>query len=222
MSLAIKDCMLLKVSTGYKASNLREFREAFFKVPDASFRYHFLGRYMRLRSYNTCMLDEFHNDFAAWAWEGLRDQTLAERMDAVDLFQITDMQALRQALMDRVDERIEENDQLYWAIADRVFYFLSSRMVVLDTGLAVQTPEQLYELIPELSAGSIFYHLIDARLRNDDGKDDFSAWLHERGVGQSYQCRCIESLSPGVLSLSEYRRTLTDLVFVQNVLGGRG
>jgi hypothetical protein len=61
-----------------------------------------------------------------------------------------------------------------------------------------------------MSLGSIFYHFIDARQRNQDGVDDFRNWL--MGFGGKYEALCqqIKCIDPYFAPLSRLRDELTD------------
>ena len=72
-----------------------------------------------------------------------------------------------------------------WAKADQQFYFLKSQIVVFDTGMRFDYPDQLLPHILSFSTGSIYYHFIDARNRTDERVDDFSSWV--TGLNDDYK-----------------------------------
>jgi hypothetical protein len=62
----------------------------------------------------------------------------------------------------------------------------------------------LRDMMPRLSASSVFYHFIDARRRLPDAVDDFRAWL--RGFGDEYN-----DLMTSLSEVDPYFETLTEL-----------
>ena len=200
MTFIIKDCALIPISTGLRASNLSEFKLALASAPAACIYHHFWGALLQPRFDDP----EFKNDFAVWVYRDVHDEALAESLAIIDPADYTDPDALRSELIELVEERVEQKEWLGWIPASKPFYFVRSQIVVFDTARRAETVAELAEVLPELSPGSIFYHLIDARRRGPIGYDDFSAWV--QGLGEEY--------SPLLVRLAEidpYFGRLTDL-----------
>ena len=211
----IKDCALLVIATGKSAQNLRELRDNLITIDPGSIYYHFWGTLLRPRFDDP----EYNNDFAAWVRHNLHDGILAERLGVVDPSEFNEIDDLRHELIDLIEERLDESEVVLWTKADQQFYFLRSQIVVFDTRKSIYTPEELVNIIPQLSIGSIFYHFIDAKRRTPEKRDDFRAWLS--GFGETY-ADIIEELGaidPFFSSLTQLRRMLS-LIF-QNMLGDR-
>ena len=213
----IRDCSLIAKATGRRAQNLRELRDGLATIEARSIYYHFWGRLLRPR------LDdpEFHNDFASWARHELHDTTLAERLAVVDPSDHPDLDELRQELIDICEDRLDEREVIPWASHDAQFYFLTAEIVVFNTGIEVQQPGELAEIIPRLSRGSIFYHAIDARRRNEQSMDDFRVWL--QGLDHPASDELAERLAaidPFAGTLAELRDSLAQ-VFDRHVVGGK-
>lgn len=177
----VKDCALITLSTGIKVQNLKEFRDALENLPLASIEHHFWGRLLRPQFDEP----EYNNDFASWAYRGLHDKTLAERLSMTLPTDFASLEQLRLELVDTVEQRLDECEMIPWARADQQFYFLHSQIVVFDTGLRFDQPVDLVAYLQSLSTGCIYYHFIDARSRTEQRCDDFSAWL--AGFGDRYQ-----------------------------------
>ncbi len=154
---------------------------------------------------------EYQNDFAVWAYHGLHDRFLAERLALVDPTDFDDLEDLRRELIEIIEERLDENELVSWTAAHQQFQFIRSQIVVFDTGIRISEPEELKELIPQLTVGSVFYHFVDARGRTANKNDDFSEWL--MGFGDSYDelVEQIASLDPYFKSLTELRSQLRDI-----------
>lgn len=203
----IRDCTLVTMATGYRAQNLREFRDGLTAVPEISVYHHFWGRFLEPQFDEP----EYNNDFAAWIYHGLHDKALAERLSVLDPTEFEDIEALRQELLERVEDRLDEFEFIPWARADQMFHFVKSQIVVLDTGREILDPPGLPEAVAEMTLGSIFYHFIDARRRTEEKIDDFSAWLV--GWGQTYEQlrQRLMTIDPYFSSLKELRRELFEL-----------
>ncbi len=206
----IRDCALVSMATGIRVQNLREFRDGLLESHADSIYHHFWGRLLQPRFDEP----EYNNDFAAWAYHGLHEKALAERLSVVDPSGFDAIDDLRAELVEIVEERLDESELVPWARADQQFYFLRSQIVVLDTGIRVHHPAELAPLLQDLSPGTIFYHFIDARRRTPDRSDDFSAWLEGFGEPCAALKEQIQGIDPYFSSLKEIRRILADMFSV--------
>ncbi len=204
---AVRDCALISLATGLKAQNLREFCDILQRVPLESIEHHLWGRLLQPRFDEP----EYNNDFASWAYHGLHDKTLAERLSMVVPTDFADQEALRQELIEVLEERLDQCEMVPWAKKDQQFHFLRSQIVVFDSGLRFSRPVDLIPYLAHLSTGSVYYHFIDARNRTTDRCDDFSAWL--AGCGPAYQPlrERLCGVDPYFSSLQNLRQIVTAL-----------
>ncbi len=121
------------------------------------------------------------------------------------------MEAIRQELVELIEERLDESESAHWLPAARQFEFLRSQMVVFDTHRRLKKPADLAGQIQEMSTGSIFYHFIDARSRGPEGGDDFRVWLTSYGAEHLDLCAQLAAIDPFFSSLSQIRQELADL-----------
>lgn len=204
---AVKDCALIAIATGRRAASIRELRDIVLDINPGSIYYHFWGGIIQPRFEER----EYNNDFAGFVRHGLHDAVLAERLAMLDPTYYQDTEMLRQELVELIDERMDEAEYLLWVRSEDPFEFIRSQIVVFDTGLRVKAAEELAELVPTLSANSIFYHFIDARRRLEEGGDDFRYWLTCFGDTYDDLRMALEQLDPYFVSLSELRRQLGEL-----------
>jgi hypothetical protein len=204
---AVHGCALLAIATGRRAQTLRELRDHVAAVDPACIYYHFWGDLLR-PSFDE---PEFANDFASWARHGLHDHRLAERLGVIDPTDFPDLEALRQEVVDVIEERLDEGELVPWSKADQQFHFLRSQIVIFDLKTRIRKPSRLADIVPRMSAGSIFYHFIDARRRTDFNLDDFRAWLW--GFGDAYKPLIDEigTLDPYFSSIAQLRADLSGL-----------
>jgi hypothetical protein len=213
----VKDCALLNIATGQKAQNLREMINQLPDLSVGSIYHHFWGGLLRHR------FDEpqYNNDFAEWVRYGLQDRILAERLSIINPATCADMECLRQELLEAMEQRLDETEIISWSELDKQFYFVSSQILVFDTGETIGAPEQLGEAVSKMSVGSLFYHFIDARRRSPEMMDDFRSWL--RFFGDDYEdlCSQLATVDPYFSPLAELRTELANLFthYFQGVSG---
>ena len=177
---AVMDCSLMIVALGRSAQTLRELRDHIAAVPPQSISHHFYETLLRPAFDDP----EYRNDFALWTRRQLHDSRLAERLGVIDPIDYADIEPLRLQILEVIEDRLAEVDDVPQVERGREFHFLQSRFVVFDTGIRVANPAELARRIEHMSTGSVFFHFIEARRRPPFRVDDFSAWL--RGWGPDY------------------------------------
>lgn len=201
---AVKDCALIAIATGRRAQNLKELRDNLAVIGLDSVYYHFWGNLLVPRFENP----EYNNDFADWARHGLHDNTLAERLGVIDPTECPDLEALRQELIDVMEQRLDETELRPNSRPDRQFVFMRAQIVVFDTRRRARSPEELARLVPNMSGSSVFYHFIDAHRRSPEGKDDFHAWLALYGARYADLMALLAGVDPYFSTLAELRQQL--------------
>ncbi len=204
----IRDCTLVMLATGKHAQNLKEFRDCLQDVHPDSVYHHFWGRLLQPRFDEP----EYNNDFASWANHGLHDKILAERLSVVDPTDSEDIEGLRNEVLEVVEDRLDEKEFIPWASADQQFHFIKSQIIVLDTGVEIDTPDELAEAIKSMTSGSIFYHFIDGRRRNPQHCDDFSDWLNKLGTAYEHTKSQISDIDPYFSSLRWLRHQIIEIL----------
>lgn len=178
MPFTVKDCALITRMAGVdNAINLRELRERLLNCPVECLFHHFCETVIR----PTFDDPEFRNDFAVWAARDLQDRVLAEQLGIINPYEYTDFEDLRHTVIEIIDDRLSEMHYIPWVKQGNDFRFMRAVTVVFDTGLQLETPEDLVSSLSELSLGSIYYHYVEARRRTENHTDDFTAWLTEFG-----------------------------------------
>ena len=113
----------------------------------------------------------------------------------------TDTEDLRRKLIEVVELSLEENKSSINTKEGEQFQFIRSEIVVFDTEHTISKPEELMELLPNLSLGSIYFHFIDSKKRSDD----ISSWLSLFGDEDKGLTQQISKLDPYFFTLSELR-----------------
>lgn len=203
-AFSVKDCALIAISTGRRAHNLRELCKHLASVSVDSVYYHFWGGLIQARFDER----EYNNDFASWARHALHDAPLAERLAVLDPTDFEDLDDLRRELLELMEVRLDESESLHWMRATGPFEFIRSQIVIFDTRHRIQSPDQLAEVLPHLSTGSVFYHFIDARRRVPDRVDDFRRWLAAFGERYAPLRDRLAGVEPYFSSMTEIRERL--------------
>ena len=204
---AVKDCALIAISTGRHARNLRELAMHLADVHVGTLYHHFWGGRMQ-PSFDE---PEFQNDFAGWVRHAIHDYELAERLGILDPTNFPSLEALRSEMLDLIDERLGSTDHPQWALADQPFSFIRSQIVIYDTHIRITEPKEFRKYAPAFSAGSVYYHFIDARRREPVGVDDFRAWLTEFGGEYDFVRARLEAVDPYFRSLSALKERLAHI-----------
>ena len=193
----IKDCAILNIATGVRAKNLKELRDQLLTIHPESIFYHFWAKKLR----SSFEKPEYNNDFASWTYSNLHDIKLAERLSLINPGMLSDTEDLRRKLIEVVELSLEENKSSINTKEGEQFQFIRSEIVVFDTEHTISKPEELMELLPNLSLGSIYFHFIDSKIRSDD----ISSWLSLFGDEDKGLTQQISKLDPYFFTLSELR-----------------
>jgi len=207
-SFRVFDCAPVFIATGIRAFTLREMTESLHVVHSGSIQHHFWGRLLR----PVIEEPEYSNDFAAWMGRELRDKVLAERLSVVYPTDYTDVEELRLGIIDIIEDRLYEDILSHTVTARQPFHFLRSQLVVFDTETRIGDPSELGGAVNGMSEGSIFYHFVEARRRNEKRCDDFSAWLESKAGDYHQLCVDLTAIDPYFSSLGEIRDRLENLL----------
>jgi hypothetical protein len=204
----VRNCSLARIATGERASSLLELREKLMTVDENCIYYHFWGGRMNPQFIHT----QNHNDFASWIYHRLNDHILAEKLSIIDPMEFDNQELLRQEVLETIERRLDNYEFIFYTKKEDQFHFVRSSIVVFDSILCIQKPEDLPKIISQLSPGIIFYHFIDARVRTADKTDDFSVWLKMFGDKYSGLIEGIQAIDPYFLSLTQLRDELTHVI----------
>jgi hypothetical protein len=203
----VKDCALLTRMSGIQpAFNLRELRDRIASChPDVL--YHHFCETVLVPSFD---YPDYRNDFAVWARWRLGDQVLSERLGMIDPYLYTSMEELRSAALEIIDERLSEVTMVPWARPGHEFFFMQAVTVVFDTGERISHPDELADVVPRMTNGSIYFHVLEARRRLPGGVNDFTGWLEGYEGNWNHYIQAIQAIDVTFHSLSEIRQELAE------------
>lgn len=204
----IQDCTLLAKTSGVPpAINLRELRQRLATCRQDVLYHHFCETPL-VPSFDN---PDSRNDLAVWALLQLGDRVLAERLGIINPYIYTDLEKLRELVLDILDERISEVPFVPSCQHGGELFFTEAITVVFDTGGRISLPEELPAAIGAMTNGSIYYHFLEARRREPVGCDDFSAWL-SCFPDQEDWCKALHDVDFAFYTLSELRTALVKLL----------
>jgi Family of unknown function (DUF5752) len=204
----VKSCSLASIATGHQASSLLELRDKLMIVDESCIYHHFWGARLNPQFIHP----QNHNDFANWIYSRLHDHVLAEKLSIIDPTELKNLEALRQEVLEAIENRLDDYEFILWIKKEDRFHFIRSTIIIFDSVFTLRKPEDLPNLIGILPPSSIFYHFIDARTRTSERMDDFSAWLKIFGSQYDPLIKKFQSIDPYFLSLTQLQSELSDLI----------
>jgi hypothetical protein len=209
------DCALVAtMGNVLPAMNLRELLHRIQNCSPECLFHHFFETVLR----PTFDDPEFKNDFAAWAGRVLRDRALAERLGAINPYECTDLERLRELTCDIIDTRLSELHTIPWAPQGQELQLMKAYTVVFVTGIKIESPKNLLEVVPKLTVSSIYYHFVEAYRREPIGMDDFSAWLSEYGEAYTRVIQELTTIDFYFLTLSQLKQELVQRLSRINIV----
>ncbi len=181
--------------TGHRADDLKSFLSGLEKVSGSSIYYHFYQSLFR-RHFTTA---DYTHDFARWALTSLNAPPLAERLAVVDPIGIRSIRDARDQLLAQVRAFLGEA-RWFNLRASAPFHFLEQESFVMPTGHRASGLREFRDGLARVGTASVYYHLIEARLRLERNDNDFSAWL-EGALGE-------RELAGAVRRINVHRRSI--------------
>ena len=193
--------------TPFMADSLPSLLECLHRVSGSSIFYHFYYSLLQRHFLKT----EFQNDFALWADQTLLEPVLAERLATVDPLDFPSVRASRNRLIEYVRAFVGESQTYIRVPPGKEFRFQELKSFSYPSGLRAKSLEEFGRVVRRISVESVFYHMVEARLRLEDGTNDFSIWI-EGCCGDPELARQLEALNPYRYGLAELRVQISALV----------
>ncbi|HEX4826126.1 MAG TPA: DUF5752 family protein [Candidatus Polarisedimenticolaceae bacterium] len=197
----------LVVATGWEARNLRELTEIVRRAPPDVIHHHVFRAALEHR-YGTW---DHPNDFGAWAANALGDPVLAEKLSSLDLFRRGDIEDTRAAIVEILEEHLDEVATVPWARPGFGFHFASGIYFALPGERAAYTLPELRDAITEIPLSSLYFHFHEARLRGTDDADDFSRWIEDE-LGRVDVAERLRRIDFYLFSLEELRQRIVTIL----------
>jgi hypothetical protein len=196
----------LKELTGLKAKNLSELTATLKDVDDSVVYYHthnFIEEYQYLTPQPA-------NDFALWVSDALGDEVLGEKLANIDTFEFSTIGALRERLVDVLNEALSIRPDGNGVPPGREFHFIKSLSVIIPTFHVAHDLREFIEVLRMTSIDTLYFHIFEARLRLHKGVNDFSIWLNDC-LGEKELADKIAVLDPYTYSFEGLRSVIIQL-----------
>ena len=194
-------------TTPFEADSLPSLLDCLRRVDSSSIFYHFYHSLLRRHFLKA----EFQNDFALWADEQLREPWLAERLATVDPMDFAMIRTAREKLIEYVEVFVGPAQSHVRVPPGKEFRFQELKSFSYPSGIEAETLEEFAAAVRQVSVESVFYHVVEARLRLHKKSNDFSSWL-EQTHGEAALAREIEGLNPYGYGLEDLKAKIAELV----------
>jgi hypothetical protein len=192
--------------TGIKAKNLKELADVLQNAPDSIIYYH-THHFLEEHHYLT---PEPANDFAVWVTDVLGEEILGEKLANIDAFEFPTISALRDRIVNVIEQHISSGQEMRKAPEGKEFYFMKWVSLVLPTTRVARDLREFAEALGTLSLGSLYFHIIESRLRTCKVSNDFSIWLAD-SLGEQELAEAVAKVDPYTYTLEGVRSQLIKL-----------
>ncbi len=169
-------CLELREMLGLKAETEKELVGLIKQVSLDSISYHTCGLLLRHRY----RAGAFSNDFATWVAVQVRDRVLSERLALLDPLDFNTLTDLRDEIASVIESHLKSIVVVPRVVHGEPFDFVQSRVVAVPAGTVTYTLEEFRQAVSEVDDRTIYYHTLEARVRRNHRRNDFSAWLQDR------------------------------------------
>ncbi len=209
--LPLQFCTRLHLTelTGLKASHLPELVELLRQVSGSSI-YHHTHRFLQQHQY---LVPEPPNDFAYWVSEVLGEEMLGEKLASIDTIRFSTIRELRETIVATIVAYMEDHPLAGLKFADpgEEFHFMKSISFIIPTRYQAYTLAEFRDILASITIDSIYFHIFEARLRLEKGKNDFSEWM-ETALGEKELAQRIADLDPYTCTMEDLRANIINLV----------
>jgi hypothetical protein len=142
--------------TGEKANTLEELADLLKRCTGSAIFYHVFQSY-RERHF---AIEKYHSDFAQWISNSLDEEALAERLGASDVRDFTSIRALREAIIQIIENHLQEHSQCRDRKGKTPFFFCQSVSIIMPTNYIAWDLKDFCQIFGSIGIRSIHYHLV--------------------------------------------------------------
>ncbi|MEW6377509.1 MAG: DUF5752 family protein [Thermodesulfobacteriota bacterium] len=193
--------------TGERANTLEELLALLKRCSGSAIFYHVFQSF-RERHF---AIEKYHSDFAQWISASLDEEVLAERLGALDVRDFTSIRAMRESMIQVIENHLQEHPQCKERTGKTPFFLSQSISIALPTKDVVWGLEDFYQVVRRIGTTSIHYHLVEARLRLGIHTNDFSYWFRT-SLQREGLAREIEEIDIYLHTLEEIRMTILTIL----------
>lgn len=199
--------LTLTILTGRRAATLGELLQGLRELPE-SVIYQHTHRYLFEHQY---LVPEPPNDFAHWAAYMVGNESLGERLAAIDTIRYGSLEDLRSALISVLEKFSSKGERERQVPEGKEFHFMGALRFSVPTQHAARNLAEFSDSLRKVAISSLYLHVFEARLRPPLGKNDFSVWL-ERELRLTRLAARVAALDPYAMTLEGLRTRIIGLV----------
>lgn len=95
-----------------------------------------------------------------------------------------DVGGLRAKLIAILEQHLDTRRRAHACHEGEQFHFMASRIFVLPTAHVARSLDEFAEPIRQDGIGTVYFHMVDAKLRLKTGENDVSRWLRDQGYAE--------------------------------------
>jgi len=193
--------------TGLRAGNLGELLEHIREVDGSSIYFH-THHYVREHHF---LSNEYPSDFAYWVGEILQERELGEKLAIIDVRNYPTIRALREKLVEIIENYLKENGGVREIPTGLEFHFRKTISIIVSTRQSALNLTELRACLQRVDLNSIYYHLVEYRIREENVTNDFSQWIRDSFQKESL-ASAIEKIDPYFNTLEKCRQKMIELL----------
>lgn len=199
-------CTEVRELLGLRADTEVQLMEMLEDIPPDSIYYHMHSYFLR----HVYLAGPYPNDFANWAAIQLRDRVLGEKLATIYISPEKTIEDIRLELIETIDSHLCKLKVVPTASNGSSFHFIKSEIVEIPLGKEATDLFEFIEILKDIHASAVYYHIFEARIRVRRGRNDFSIWLDDT-LGRPELGERIENIDFYMHSLESLRTRILEL-----------
>jgi len=143
----------------------------------------------------------------------LGERQLGEKLASIDTVQYPTIRDLRDKISETIDKYISANKRSRRRFVHEgdEFHFIKAVSFVLPTSYVARDLGEFVSILEKITVDSIYFHMFEARLRLENGRNDFSQWI-ESSFGDKETAKSISKLDPYTYTMENLRKKLMSII----------
>jgi hypothetical protein len=143
----------------------------------------------------------------------LGEDELGEKLASIDIIQYSSVRSLRERIILVIEEYLRKHPRAKRRFVNpgAEFHFIKSVSFVFPTNHIANDLKELADILKQVTIDAIYFHVFEARLRLEKGKNDLSLWI-EKAIGDKELADKITRLDPYTFTLEDLRKKIIDLI----------
>jgi hypothetical protein len=143
----------------------------------------------------------------------LGEAELGEKLASIDIIQYSSVRSLREKIIFVIEEYLRKHPtaERRFVNPGAEFHFIKSVSFVFPTNHIATDLKELADILKKITIDSIYFHIFEARLRLEKGKNDLSLWI-EKAIGDKELADKISQLDPYTFTLEDLRKKVINLI----------